>query len=109
MNNKLSKIFSRRLKTKLVFLIFSVISILLTIDASNSLDHLRFFQGIGLSIGFLAGFLDGSFAEKNITSIKDLLCENEEIHIAVWWLSTIGFWLFFGATIILFIRYISTL
>lgn len=86
-----------------------VISILLTIDASNSLDHRRFFQSIGLSIVFLAGFLDGSFAENNISSIKDLLSEDEETHIAVWWLRTVGFWLFFGATIMMVMRHFGAI
>lgn len=109
MTKKANRFLSRKIKTKLVFLMFLIVSILTTIDARNSLDHLRFFQSIALSIVFLAGFLEGSFAEKQLTSIKDLLNTNEEIHIAAWLLSTVGFWLFFGATIIMVMRYFSVI
>lgn len=109
MNIKLSKFLPIKLKTKFVFLVFSLFSILGIIDANNSSDHIRTFQYIGLSLAFFAGFLDGSFAERNISSMKDLLSKDEEIHIVVWWLQIVGFWLFFGATILLFIRYLSAL
>lgn len=109
MHLKLSKFLSRKLKTKFVFLVFSLFSILGIIDAHNSSDHIRICQYIGLSLVFLAGFLDGSFAEKNISSMKDLLSEDEEIHSVVWWLQTVGFWLFFSATILLAIRYFGSL